>query len=77
MALEFSKSTILSTDKRYFFLEDEERESNGFDTSDSFQCLYLEYEVEGLTYDLGFDTDPRFPLVPSKLLTFNETETEE
>jgi hypothetical protein len=78
MALEFSRSTVLSTDKRYFFLEDEERESNGYDAPDSFHLLFLEYREEELTYELGEDTDPRFPLIPSKLLTFNnDTETEE
>ena len=73
MALELSKSTVLSTDKKYLFLENSYNESGG---NASIKNLFLGYYDEGLQYDLGFDTDQRFPLVPSKLLTFNETETE-
>lgn len=64
MALEFSKSIILSTDKRYFFLEGGEKESDGYERlsalfSDSFLC-----------YTLGTDDDLRYPLIPATLLTF-------
>ena len=71
MALELSKSTVLSTDTKYFFLEDNILETGGF------KLIAEVFDGEDVeVYDLGFDTDPRFPLVPSKLLTFNETETE-
>ena len=70
MALESFENAILSTDKQYFFLEDAARESDGNkDLIDLF--------LDGSHFDLGFDEDKRYPLVPSKLLTFNETETEE
>ena len=74
MALEFSSKVILSTDKRYLFLEDESNESDGYrDIVD----LFTEYYNEGLQYYLGHDTDIRFLLTPIQLLTFNtETETE-
>ena len=75
MALEFSKRPILSTDKRYFFLEDYENESDG--NKDLFG-LFKEIIQEGLQFHLGYDKDRRYPLVPSKLLAFdNDTETEE
>lgn len=70
MALESFENAILSTDKRYFFLEDAARESDG---NKDLYDLFLEESY----FDLGFDEDQRYPLVPSKLLTFNETETEE
>ncbi len=74
MALELSRTTVLSTDKRYFFLEDSENESDG--NKDLFG-LFKEIIQERLQFHLGYDKDRRYPLVLSKLLTFNETETEE
>ena len=74
MALELSRTTVLSTDKSYFFLEDSENESDG--NKDLFD-LFEEIIQECLQFHLGYDKDRRYPLVPSKLLTFNETETEE
>ena len=73
MALEFSSSAILSTDKRYLFLEDNYNESDG---NPSIKDLFLEYYDEGLQYELGFDSDTRYTLVPTALLTFNATKTE-
>lgn len=73
MALEFSRSTILSTDKRYFFLEDNTLETDGF----GFIIEVFHRHQDAEVYDLGSDTDPRFPLVPGKLLKFNQTENEE
>ena len=72
MALEFSRSTILSTDKRYFFLEDNTLETDGFEFIKDVLAMFADAEV----YDLGYDTDPRWWLIPGKLLTFNTTETE-
>lgn len=68
MAFGLSKP-LLSTDRKYFFFEDSELESDGYS---EFTDLFRVQE----TYTLGFDTDTRFPLIPSKLLTFNETEME-
>jgi hypothetical protein len=70
MALESFEFPVLSTDKQYFFLEDIARESDG---NKDLYNLFLDESY----YNLGFDEDQRYPLVPSKLLTFNETETEE
>ena len=70
MALEYFEFPVLSTDKQYFFLEDAARESDG---NKDLIALFL----DGGCYELGLDEDKRYPLVPSKLLTFNETETEE
>ena len=72
MALEYSKTTILSTDKKYLFLEDDSYESDGYS---GIMDLFLEYTASGLDFSLGHDTDKRFPLTPVQLLTFN-TETE-
>lgn len=73
MALEFSSKVVLSTDKRYLFLEDNYNESDG---NSSIKDLFLEYYAEGLQYDLGFDLDIRYTLVPTVLITFNTTKTE-
>lgn len=72
MALEFSRSTILSTDKRYFFLEDNTLETDGFE---NIKEVFANKDTE--VYDLGTDTDPRWWLIPGKLLKFNQTENEE
>ena len=77
MALGFCKDTVLSTDKRYFFLENKAYETNGYDAPDAFYALFEEYSVSGFIYNLGEDKDPRYSLVTSTLLTFNtETETD-
>ena len=72
MALEFSSRVILSTDKKYLFLEDDSYESDG---NGDIVDLFTEYYNEGLQYFLDHDTDIRFPLTPVQLQTFN-TETE-
>lgn len=73
MALEFYNKAVLSTDKRYFFLEDNYNESDGHA---SISALFLEYYDEGLQFELGFDSDRRYTLLPTVLITFNITKTE-
>lgn len=72
MALGFSRTLILSTDKKYLFLEDYINESDGYV---EIMDLFTKYKDQGLQYSLGTDTNIRFPLTPIQLLTFN-TETE-
>lgn len=74
MALELSSST-LSTDKKYFFLENSEVETDGYNSLDN---LFMSLTMSGDLFELGKDKDARFALVPPQLLTFNNTtETEE
>lgn len=73
MALGFYSKVLLSTDKKYLFLEDDYNESDG---NCSMQDLFLEYCDEGLQFELGFDSDTRYSLLPKVLLTFNTTKTE-
>ena len=73
MALESFKG-VLSTDKKYWFLEDQESETDGY--QDLIEVLES-YEDVLLPFSLGYDTDTRYWLLPYQLLAFNtETETE-
>lgn len=75
MDLGFSSRTILSADKRYFFLEDEENETDGYDAPHALIKVFEQAINNGFEYTLGTDKDPRWWLMPAKLLTFI-TETE-
>lgn len=73
MALESFKG-VLSTDKRYWFLENNEYETDGYL---NLKEVLVSYEDVLLPFNLGNDTDTRYWLLPYQLLTFNtETETE-
>lgn len=77
MALGFSSRVVLSTDKKYFFLEDEENETDGYDAPYALEKLFEQIVNYGFEFTLGTDKDPRWWLMPAKLLTFNtKTETE-
>ena len=61
-----SSDLILSTDKKYFFLETKKEEGDGFMV---LRDLFFQLDKQDF-FGLGTDPDQKYWLLPAQLLTF-------